>query len=36
MKTGLNKKVFPNKCPYSLQQLLDNDWFPDTINLESD
>ena len=34
LKTGLNKKTFPDQCPYTLEQLLDNDWFPDTINLE--
>ncbi len=32
IKTGLNKKIFPNECPYSLQQLLDNDWFGDNFN----
>ncbi len=25
-KTELN--TFPQKCPYSLEQLLDEDWFP--------
>ncbi|MBR8826516.1 MAG: DUF29 domain-containing protein [Gomphosphaeria aponina SAG 52.96 = DSM 107014] len=34
IKTGLNKKTFPPQCPYTLEQLLDNDWFPDPINLE--
>lgn len=28
-KTGLNKTIFPNQCPYTLEQLLDEDWFPD-------
>jgi hypothetical protein len=29
LKTGLNKKTFPEQCPYTLEQLLDNDWFPE-------
>jgi Domain of unknown function DUF29 len=33
-KTGLNKNIFPQQCPYSLEQLIDNDWFPDNINIE--
>lgn len=33
-KTGLNKAIFPTQCPYTLEQLLDNDWFPDNINLQ--
>ncbi len=33
-KTGLNKNIFPDPCPYTLEQLIDNDWFPDTINIE--
>lgn len=27
-KTELNKTLFPLQCPYSLEQLLDDDWFP--------
>lgn len=34
MKTGLSKKLFPDECPYNLQQLLDSDWFPNNINLD--
>jgi hypothetical protein len=26
-KTGLSKNLFP-PCPYSLEQLLDDDWYP--------
>lgn len=33
MKTGLNKNIFPNQCPYSLEQLLNENWFPDNFNL---
>jgi predicted Zn-dependent protease len=33
-KTGLNKAIFPTQCPYNLEQLLENDWFPDNINLQ--
>jgi hypothetical protein len=32
IKTGLNKKIFPSECPYSLEQLLDSDWFPDNLS----
>jgi hypothetical protein len=28
-KTGLSKNVFPENCPYSLEQLLDDNWYPD-------
>jgi hypothetical protein len=28
-KTGLNFSVFPKQCPYTLDQLLDEDWFPE-------
>jgi len=31
-KTGLSKAIFPAQCPYTLEQLLDNNWFPDNIN----
>ncbi|MBF2055646.1 MAG: DUF29 domain-containing protein [Cyanobacterium sp. T60_A2020_053] len=27
-KTELNSSVFPPKCPYTLEQLLNEDWFP--------
>jgi hypothetical protein len=33
MKTGLNNKIFPHQCPYSLEQLLDENCFPDNLNL---
>lgn len=33
IKTGLNKNIFPLQCPYNLQQLLDNDWFPHNLDL---
>ncbi|BAQ65968.1 DUF29 domain-containing protein [Geminocystis sp. NIES-3709] len=33
IKTGLNKKIFPNQCPYTLVQLLDDNWFPHNIDL---
>jgi hypothetical protein len=35
IKTGLNKNIFPTQCPYNLEQLLDNDWFTDSVNLTS-
>ncbi|TAE53125.1 MAG: DUF29 domain-containing protein [Nostocales cyanobacterium] len=28
-KTGLSKNVFPENCPYSLEQLLDDNWYPE-------
>lgn len=28
-KTGLNQTIFPHQCPYTIEQLLDEDWFPD-------
>ncbi|MEA5534938.1 DUF29 family protein [Crocosphaera sp. XPORK-15E] len=28
IKTGLDKHIFPDDCPYSLEQLLDEDWLP--------
>ncbi len=28
-KTGLDKKQFPDRCPYSLEQLLDDSWYPE-------
>jgi len=30
-KTELNKTLFPLQCPYSLEQLLDDDWFPQPV-----
>jgi hypothetical protein len=27
-KTGLSKNLFPDNSPYSLQQLLDDSWYP--------
>jgi len=33
-KTGLKKNIFPEQCPYTLEQLIDDDWFSDTINIE--
>jgi len=32
-KTGLKKNIFPDQCPYTLEQLIDDDWFSDTINI---
>jgi hypothetical protein len=28
-KTGLHQKLFPDNCPYSLEQLLDDNWYPE-------
>lgn len=33
IKTGLNKNIFPNQCPYTLEQLLNESWFPHNIDL---
>ncbi|PZV26164.1 MAG: DUF29 domain-containing protein [Snowella sp.] len=30
-KTELNKTLFPIQCPYRLEQLLDDDWFPQAV-----
>ena len=30
-KTELNRTLFPIQCPYSLEQLLDDDWFPQAV-----
>ena len=30
-QTELNKTLFPIQCPYSLEQLLDDDWFPQGV-----
>ena len=27
-ETGLSKSVFPSECPYTIEQLLDEDFFP--------
>ncbi len=27
-KTELNQTIFPHQCPYTLEELLDEDWFP--------
>jgi hypothetical protein len=27
-KTGLHQKIFPAHCPYSLEQLLNDSWYP--------
>ena len=28
-KTGLQQKLFPAHCPYSLEQLLNDSWYPE-------
>ncbi len=28
-KTGLSLNLFPENCPYSLEQLLDDNWYPE-------
>ena len=28
-KTGLSKAIFPEKCPYTLDQLIESDWLPE-------
>lgn len=28
-ETGLSKAIFPNACPYTIEQLLDEDFYPD-------
>lgn len=28
-ETGLNQEIFPNKCPFPLEQALDADFFPE-------
>ncbi|WP_330204146.1 DUF29 domain-containing protein [Cyanobacterium sp. Dongsha4] len=33
IKTGLNKNIFPNQCLYTLEQLLNENWFPHNIDL---
>ena len=30
-KTALNRTLLPIQCPYSLEQLLDDDWFPQGV-----
>jgi hypothetical protein len=29
-KTGLSENLFSDNCPYSLEQLLDENWYPET------
>jgi hypothetical protein len=29
LKTGIEKDNFPDRCPYTLDQLLDENWFPE-------
>jgi hypothetical protein len=29
IKTGLRKRIFPEQCPYTLEQLIDSDWIPE-------
>ncbi len=33
-KTELKKNIFPDQCPDTLDQLIDDDWFSDSINIE--
>ncbi|WP_096671340.1 DUF29 family protein [Dolichospermum compactum] len=33
-KTGLEKNTFPEQCPYTLEQLINDDWFSNTINIQ--
>ncbi|MDM3855775.1 MAG: DUF29 domain-containing protein [Aphanizomenon gracile PMC649.10] len=33
-KTGLKKNTFPEQCPYTLEQLINDDWFSNTINIQ--
>ena len=33
-KTELKKNTFPEQCPYTLEQLINDDWFSDTINIQ--
>ena len=28
-ETGLDKNTFPEECPYTIEQLLDEEWYPD-------
>ncbi|MBD2138738.1 DUF29 domain-containing protein [Anabaena sp. FACHB-1237] len=30
----LKKNTFPDQCPYTLEQLIDDHWFSDTMNIE--
>jgi hypothetical protein len=30
-KTGLSKNLFSSNCPYSLEQLLEDDWYPSKV-----
>jgi hypothetical protein len=31
-KTGLQKSIFPEQCPYTLEQLIASDWLPENSN----
>jgi len=33
-KTGLSFNNFPKNCPYSLQQLLDENWYPEELRFK--
>ena len=28
-ETGLDEKTFPSSCPYTLEQIMDNEFYPD-------
>ncbi|HNA22276.1 MAG TPA: DUF29 domain-containing protein, partial [Agitococcus sp.] len=28
LETGLNSSIFPNQCPWSIEQILDQDYLP--------
>ncbi|MEH2295034.1 DUF29 family protein [Nostoc sp.] len=32
-QTGMLISVFPEKCPYSLELVLDEDWLPETSDI---
>ena len=34
IKTGLDKANFPTECPYSLEQLLNDNWFPENMGFK--
>jgi hypothetical protein len=31
-ETGLARKVFPKSCPYSFEQMMDMEFYPDEQN----
>jgi hypothetical protein len=33
-KTGLSSNIFPQQCPYSLEQLLDDNWLPSRVRIQ--